>query len=101
MWVCITGVMSDVTVNFSLPQVSILDNLCHSNSSFNTSQEAKIKANKQTSASISYGENFKDKEPLIPKMRGFKIASLNIASLLTHIDELRIMMRNNDIECCN
>ena len=31
-------------------------------------------------------------------MRGFKIANLNIASLLKHIDELRIIMRNNDID---
>jgi exonuclease III len=34
----------------------------------------------------------------MPKVRGFKIASLNIASLSKHIDELRIVMSNNDID---
>ena len=34
----------------------------------------------------------------MPKVRGFKIASLNIASLPKHIDELRIVMTNNDID---
>ena len=30
----------------------------------------------------------------MPKVRGFKIASLNIVSLPKHIDELRIVMSN-------
>jgi exonuclease III len=34
----------------------------------------------------------------MPNVRGFKIASLNIASLPKHIDELRIVMSNNDID---
>ena len=34
----------------------------------------------------------------MPKIRGFKIASLNIASLPKHIDELRIVMSNNEID---
>ena len=34
----------------------------------------------------------------MPKVRGFKIASLSIASLSKHIDELRIVMSNNDID---
>ena len=34
----------------------------------------------------------------MPKIRGFKIASLNIASLPKHIDELRLVMSNNEID---
>ena len=34
----------------------------------------------------------------MPNVRGFKIASLNTASLPKHIDELRIVMSNNDID---
>ena len=40
---------------------------------------------------------FKQNE-LVPSIRGFKIASLNIISLPKHIDELRIAMKNNEID---
>ena len=40
---------------------------------------------------------FKQNE-LVPSIRGFKIASLNITSLPKHIDELRIAMKNNEID---
>ena len=40
---------------------------------------------------------FKQNE-LVPLIRGFKIASLNITSLPKHIDELRIAMKNNEID---
>ena len=35
---------------------------------------------------------------LIPKARGFKIANLNITSLIKHIDELRIYMHNHELD---
>ena len=35
---------------------------------------------------------------LLPPLRGFKMASLNINQLTTHIDELRILLANNDID---
>ena len=34
----------------------------------------------------------------IPKARGFKIANLNITSLVKHIDELRIYMHNQELD---
>jgi len=34
----------------------------------------------------------------IPTMRGFKIASLNITSLIKHIDELRVFLAVNPID---
>ena len=34
---------------------------------------------------------------LIPKCRGFKMASLNITSLLKHIDELRVFLNDQSI----
>ena len=40
---------------------------------------------------------FKQNE-LVPSIRGFKIASLNITSLPKHIDDLRIAMKNNEID---
>lgn len=40
---------------------------------------------------------------LLPKARGFKMASLNIASLVLHIDELRITLNDQclDVLCLN
>ena len=35
---------------------------------------------------------------LIPAIRGFKTASLNIASLPKHIDELRICIKDKEID---
>ena len=32
---------------------------------------------------------------LLPKMSGFKLASLNVTSLVKHIEELRILLANN------
>ena len=37
-------------------------------------------------------------DSIIPKGRGFKIASLNITSLLKHLDELRILLNYNCID---
>ena len=37
-------------------------------------------------------------DQIMPKKGGFKIASLNIASLPKHIDELRIVMSNDEID---
>ena len=41
-----------------------------------------------------------DKEPLslLPSQLGFKLASLNINKLTTHIDELRIFLPHNEID---
>lgn len=41
--------------------------------------------------------------PFLPKVRGFKMASLNIASLVLHIDELRILLAKQclDVLCLN
>ena len=36
--------------------------------------------------------------PPFPIKRGFKLASLNIASLIKHIDELRILLVNNPLD---
>ena len=35
---------------------------------------------------------------ILPPLRGFRMASLNINQLTTHIDELRILLANNDID---
>ena len=35
---------------------------------------------------------------LMPKCRGFKMASLNITSLLKHIDELRVFLNDQNID---
>ena len=40
----------------------------------------------------------KQQDRLTPAIRGFKIASLNITSLVTHIDELRICMKDREID---
>lgn len=50
--------------------------------------EEKLVSAKNTNSNVN---------PSMPKIRGFKIASLNIDSLPKHIDELRIVMSNNDI----
>ena len=36
--------------------------------------------------------------PFIPTTRGFKMASLNITSLLKHFDELKVFVSNNPID---
>jgi hypothetical protein len=36
--------------------------------------------------------------PLLPATRGFKMASLNITSLLKHLDELKILLNDNPID---
>ena len=38
------------------------------------------------------------KSTLMPKCRGFKMASLNITSLLKHIDELRVFLNDQNID---
>ena len=35
---------------------------------------------------------------VLPSLRGFKLASLNINKLITHIDELRILLAHNEID---
>ena len=35
---------------------------------------------------------------LMPKCRGFEMASLNITSLLKHIDELRVFLHDQNID---
>ena len=44
--------------------------------------------------------NLGDEEPasLLPSQRGFKLASLNINKLTTHIDKLRIFLARNEID---
>ena len=42
----------------------------------------------------------KSHEPtsVLPSQRGFKLASLNINKLITHIDQLRILLAHNEID---
>ena len=47
---------------------------------------------------IDMSNNSFKQDELVPTIRGFKIASLNITSLPKHIDELRIAMKNNEID---
>ena len=35
---------------------------------------------------------------VLPSQRGFKLASLNINKLITHIDQLRILLLHNEID---
>ena len=35
---------------------------------------------------------------VLPFQRGFKLASLNINKLITHIDQLRILLAHNEID---
>ena len=51
-------------------------------------------------AEASLASNIKDAElySTLPSGCGFKLASLNIFKLTTHIDELRILLANNDID---
>lgn len=48
----------------------------------------------------SHISNQIDNEPtsIFPSQRGFKLVSLNINKLTTHIDELRILLADNDID---
>ena len=39
-----------------------------------------------------------DPTQMLPSQRGLKLASLNINKLTTHIDELRILLTNNDVD---
>ena len=48
--------------------------------------------------SISHSSNLKPKFPTFPKMRGFKIASLNICSLTYHQDKLCVFMEDKTID---
>jgi hypothetical protein len=47
-------------------------------------------------SNLNYIDNQQDR--LVPAIRGFKIASLNIASLPKHIDELRVCMNAKEID---
>lgn len=49
--------------------------------------------NTQTSQTTSKRQNL-----FLPKMSGFKLASLNITSLVKHIDELRVLLADNTID---
>ena len=51
-------------------------------------------------AEASLASNLKDAElySALPSERGFKLASLNIFKLTTHMDKLRILLANNDID---
>ena len=35
---------------------------------------------------------------MLPSQRGFKLASLNINKLITHIDQLRILLAHNELD---
>ena len=35
---------------------------------------------------------------MLPSQRGFKLASLNINELITHIDQLRILLAHSEID---
>ena len=43
-------------------------------------------------------ENSNSSSAFLPSMRGFKLASLNIASLPRHIDELRVLLSDNPLD---
>ena len=43
-------------------------------------------------------ENSNSSSTFLPSMRGFKLASLNIASLPKHIDELRVLLSDNPLD---
>ncbi|KAK2568709.1 hypothetical protein P5673_006703 [Acropora cervicornis] len=43
-------------------------------------------------------ENSNSSPAFLPSMRGFKLASLNIASLPKHIDELRVLLSDNPLD---
>ena len=43
-------------------------------------------------------ENLPDSTPLLPIMREFKMASLNVTSLIKHVDELRIILSSNPLD---
>lgn len=42
-------------------------------------------------------QNGNEPPPALPSKRGFKLASLNITSLIAHLDELRVLLDNNNI----
>ena len=48
--------------------------------------------------SIEENNDFQSSVKLIPKIRGFKIAFLNITSLYKHIDELRICTNDRQVD---
>lgn len=56
------------------------------------------KSNTDETLVISQHNKNNDFISVLPIQRGFKLASLNINKLLTHIDELRILLANNDID---
>lgn len=64
------------------------------NTEFNTMRETR-------KSTLSYEHNsnmVNQQDRLVPAIRGFKIASLNITSLPKHIDELRICMNDKEID---
>ena len=64
--------------------------------SSNVVTNRRTKSNTEESPILNQG----DEEPasLLPSQRGFKLASLNINKLTTHIDELRIFLAHNEID---
>ena len=56
-----------------------------------------LEGNSQES-SRSLTQNPIDRSRVLPSKRGFKLASLNINKLTTHLDELKIFLVSNDID---
>ena len=56
--------------------------------------------NQQTTDNGTYSGSEESHEPtsVLPSQRGFKLASLNINKLITHIDQLRILLADNEID---
>ncbi|CAB3984739.1 Hypothetical predicted protein [Paramuricea clavata] len=82
--------------------VSDLEYIYHICSIINNPDKTNLENVNQTPMATSNidtlsNNSFKQDE-LVPTIRGFKIASLNITSLPKHIDELSVAMRNNDID---
>ncbi len=46
----------------------------------------------------SSSDSISESNFLLPSMRGFKLASLNITSLVYHIDELRVFLASNRVD---
>ena len=56
--------------------------------------------NNRTRNSCVPNDGNADPTQILPSQRDLKLASLNINKLTTHIDYLRILLANNDVDQC-
>ena len=72
--------------------IEFTGNFCFTAISFNVAEPVQ-----NLQSSLSYG-SLNRLNLILPKRSGFKLASLNITSLVKHIDELRVFLTSSEID---